>query len=117
MTPIEHGPLGTPPETGGAAALSRSPSRRVYQWYHRLGAVLFVVFCLTVGFFLLIFPWSVGWERNYFSVLIPEWHQYWDNTYTRGAISGLGVVNLYIGFVEMFRLRRFSKQWTGDEPV
>jgi hypothetical protein len=30
--------------------------------------------------------------------------------YVRGAISGLGVVNLYISLGEVFRLRRFSGQ-------
>jgi hypothetical protein len=28
--------------------------------------------------------------------------------YVRGAISGLGVLNLYISLGEVFRLRRFS---------
>jgi hypothetical protein len=28
----------------------------------------------------------------------------------RGAISGVGVVNLYISLGEVFRLRRFSKR-------
>ena len=28
--------------------------------------------------------------------------------YLRGAISGLGVVNLYISLIEAFRLRRFA---------
>jgi hypothetical protein len=28
--------------------------------------------------------------------------------YVRGAISGLGMVNLYISLGEVFRLRRFS---------
>ena len=30
--------------------------------------------------------------------------------YVRGAISGIGVVNLYISLGEVFRLRRFSSQ-------
>jgi hypothetical protein len=30
--------------------------------------------------------------------------------YVRGAISGLGVVNLYVAFVEIFRLRRFARR-------
>jgi hypothetical protein len=34
----------------------------------------------------------------------------WDNPYVRGAVSGLGIVNIYISFSELFRLRRFSKQ-------
>lgn len=72
-------------------------------------AVLIITFCLEVGFFLLIFPWTDAWGSNYFSTLIPEWRLRWDNMYLRGAISGLGVVNLYISLVEIFRLRRFSR--------
>ena len=83
--------------------------RPQFRWYHKMSAVLFITFCLEVGFFLLIFPWTEYWDNNYFAALIPEWHQYWTNMYVRGAVSGIGVVNLYISFVEMFRLRRFSR--------
>jgi hypothetical protein len=86
------------------------PNRPPARWYHKMSAILFITFCLEIGFFLLIFPWTEFWESNYFSAFIPEWHRYWDNLYLRGAVSGIGVVNLYISFVEMFRLRRFSKR-------
>ena len=85
-------------------------SHREYRWFHKVTAVLFVTFCLEVGLFLLIFPWTEYWDSNYFSAFVPEWHQYWGNMYVRGAISGLGVVNLYISFVEIFRLRRFARR-------
>ena len=81
-----------------------------YRWYHKMSAVLFITFCLEVGFFLLVFPWTEAWENNYFSSFIPEWHRWWDNMYVRGAVSGLGVVNLYISFIEMFRLKRFARR-------
>lgn len=81
-----------------------------YRWYHKMSAVLFITFCLEIGFFLLVFPWTEAWENNYFSSLIPEWHKWWDNMYLRGAVSGVGVVNLYISFIEMFRLRRFARR-------
>jgi hypothetical protein len=55
-----------------------------------------------------LYPWTGFWESNYFSALVPEWHGYWENPYVRGAVSGLGVVNLYISLVEIARLRRFS---------
>jgi hypothetical protein len=80
-----------------------------YRWYHKLAGVVFVAFCLSIGLFLLMFPWTEMWESNYFSTWIPGWHQYWDNMYVRGAISGIGVVNVYISFIEMFRLRRFAR--------
>jgi hypothetical protein len=93
-------------QSTGPVALGRP----AYPWYHKLSAVLLVVFCLEIGLFLLIFPWTPYWESNYFGSLIPQWHLYWDNMYIRGAVSGLGVVNLYIFILELYRLRRFSRR-------
>ena len=89
---------------------------RVYRWYHKLSALLLIVFCLEIGTFLLMFPWTEWWERNFFSSLVPEWHRFWDNAYVRGAVSGLGVVNLYISVLEIFRLRRFARSRSVSEP-
>ena len=94
---------GTPAER--AIPLERSG----YRWYHKLAAVIFVAFCLEIGLFLVIFPWTEYWEVNYFAAIVPEWRRYWENLYVRGAVSGLGVVNLYISLVEVFRLRRFAR--------
>lgn len=81
-----------------------------YRWYHKMSAVLFITFCLEVGLFLAVFPWTDYWGSNYFASLLPQIHQYWDNLYLRGAISGLGVIDLYISLVEVFRLRRFARR-------
>ena len=82
----------------------------VYRWHHKAGALVLSLFSMAVGLFLLIYPWTESWRRNYFAVLAPQWHQYWDNLYLRGAVSGLGVVNFYISLVEAVRLRRFSSR-------
>jgi hypothetical protein len=71
---------------------------------------VFITFCLEMGLFLLIFPWTDSWDGNYFSSLVPQLKPVWDNLYVRGAISGVGVVNLYISLVEIFRLRRFARR-------
>jgi len=73
-----------------------------------MSAVLLITFCLEIGFFLVIFPWTEFWDNIYFSSLVPEWRPHWDNMYVRGAVSGLGVVNLWISFGEIIRLRRFA---------
>jgi hypothetical protein len=83
-------------------------ARPNYHWYHKASAVLFIAFCLELGLFLLVFPWTDYWEANYFSTLAPELREYWQNMYVRGAISGLGAADLYISFVEIMRLRRFA---------
>ncbi|HLK67091.1 MAG TPA: hypothetical protein VKU19_26840 [Bryobacteraceae bacterium] len=98
-----------PPPTADYASGPIPVPQPEYRWYHKVSAVLFITFCLEVGIFLVMFPWTPYWDGNYFSFLKPAWHELWDNMYVRGAISGLGVVNLYISLVEVLRLRRFSK--------
>jgi len=95
------------PPAGPVADPSAPPVR--YHWYHKVVALIFIVFCLEIGLFLILFPWSVLWDRNFFSSLVPSWRGVWDNAYLRGAVSGLGVLNLYICLVEIFRLRRFHR--------
>jgi hypothetical protein len=82
--------------------------RRPHRWYHKTLAILLVAFCFEIGIFLVIFPWTPYWDSNYIGAMIPQWHQLWDNFYLRGAVSGLGVVNLYIAVLELYRLRRFA---------
>jgi hypothetical protein len=71
-------------------------------------ALLIVMVCLELGMFLLVFPWTDYWTSNYFATFIPKYFWIWDSAYTKGAVSGLGVVNLFIGVSEIFRLRRFA---------
>ncbi len=98
-----------PPESAAVSgAEAAPPSRPAYRWYHKMTAVLFATFCLEIGFFLLIFPWT-PWAND-FAAFRPGWTEYWDNPYIKGAISGLGAVNLYIAFVEVSRLRRFARR-------
>jgi hypothetical protein len=78
-------------------------------WFRRLSSVLFVIFCFELGLFLLIYPWTDSWGDNYFAWAINGsrqtlWHAFWANSYVRGAISGLGLVNLWIAVAEVFRM-------------
>ena len=82
----------------------------IYHWYHKMSAIVFITFCLEIGLYLLIAPWTDSWDGNYFSGIVPQLSEYWGNFYLRGAVSGLGVVNLYISLVEIFRLRRFTSR-------
>jgi hypothetical protein len=102
--PGETPPLAAAPET----ASPEPPLAPRHRWYHKFTAVLFITFCLDIGLFLLIFPWTDGWDN--FAAFARNWRQYCDTMYVRGAISGIGVVNLYISLGEVFRLRRFSRR-------
>ncbi len=80
-----------------------------YRWYHKVGALVYIFFCFEIGVFLLLFPWLDFWQQNFFSGLSPAWYDIWNSPYVRGAISGIGVIDIGISFAELFRLRRFSK--------
>jgi len=74
-------------------------------WYKKLGALLFVIFCFEIGVFLVVFPWLDPWDNNW--VADMRWvAEVWDSPYFRGALSGLGLVNIFISFIEVFRLKR-----------
>jgi hypothetical protein len=62
-----------------------------------------------VGLLLVIVPWSSFWDRN---LLLEAWPVVFELTrsaFVRGAVSGLGVLNLAAGAMEVamaWRLRR-----------
>ncbi|MGE0460932.1 MAG: hypothetical protein AB7Q16_06150 [Vicinamibacterales bacterium] len=41
------------------------------------------------------------WERNYFGDLVPAVHAVITNNYLRGAISGLGLVNIWFALSDL----------------
>ncbi len=110
MMPLEPESPSGPPAAQETAPRPVTVEGPEYRWYHKLSAILLVTFCLEIGLFLLIFPWSEYWSTNYFSSVLPQWRDIWSNTYFRGAVSGLGVANLYIALAEIFRLRRFVRR-------
>jgi hypothetical protein len=99
-----------PPATAESVPSPVAVPPPTYHWYRKVSAVVFITYCLEIGLYLLIVPWTESWDGNYFSGLLPQVKPYWDNLYVRGAVSGLGAVNLYISLVEIFRLRRFARR-------
>lgn len=49
----------------------------------------------------MLIPWSTFWERNYFVDWSPVLETVLTSNYVRGAISGLGIVNLGAALVEL----------------
>jgi hypothetical protein len=88
--------------------LETQAPRKQYFWYHKVGAVLVIVFCFELGVFFVIFPWLPYWDSNFLGSFSEQWSRIWSDHFFRGAVSGLGLVNIYISFLEMLRLRRFS---------
>ncbi len=72
----------------------------------KLLGLLLVVICFEVGVFLLVFPWMDAWTRNWLPSVAVQILDLWESNYFRGALSGLGAINIYISFLEMMRLLR-----------
>jgi hypothetical protein len=75
-------------------------------WHFKLAVLLFIIVCFEVGVFLLVFPWMDYWNNNSIASIAPWVRAVWESPYFRGALSGLGLVNIYISLAEVFRLRR-----------
>ena len=78
----------------------RSPRR------HRILRYCLALFTLEVGLFLLIFPWTDTWLFNYFQDSNAILRNIWEDGYFKGAISGLGAVNIYLAIHEFVRTLR-----------
>ena len=66
-----------------------------------LTRLLHVVFFIEVGLLLIVLPWSGFWERNYFVYALPFLEPLFLSAYFRGAVTGIGFLNLAAGFGEM----------------
>jgi len=78
----------------------------------KLTVIFFIILCLLLGFYLTLLPWvSFGmigdWGNNYVLAFISDKTGFSviqravASTWFRGAVTGLGVVNLLIAFWEM----------------
>jgi hypothetical protein len=89
-----------PPEaqrSRNAAGVSRSATRT---WLLRLRALLFVTVCATFGVLLIILPWTDKWTNNSLLLSMPELRSIVSNGFVRGLCSGLGMLDLWLGFWE-----------------
>ncbi len=49
----------------------------------------------------MLIPWSAFWERNSFVAWSESLTALLASTYTRGAVSGLGLVNVWAALAEL----------------
>ena len=74
------------------------------------------MFFVQVGLLLVVMPWwPAFWEHNYFALAWPPLRTLLSNNFVRGAVSGLGVVNLFAGFADLADL--FGARDSGEAPL
>ncbi|MGI9034672.1 MAG: hypothetical protein ACR2GD_01415 [Pyrinomonadaceae bacterium] len=86
----------------------------------KLTVIFFILLCLMVGTFLILLPWlslnGVGdWGDNYLLILIaqkigiPALQKAVASAWVRGAVTGLGLLNLLMAFWEIANFSRGVK--------
>jgi len=84
----------------------------------RLSVIFYIILCLEIGVVLTVLPWVPhgwmglsDWGNNYFLLLAAHKTGYGvqrfvSSGWTRGAVSGLGILNLAMGFWELIHFRQ-----------
>lgn len=75
-------------------------------WLARLSGLAWVIFCFEIGIILVVYPWLPGWDTNWLAGWRPDFRPFWLNPYLRGAVTGLGAVNIAISLAELYRILR-----------
>jgi hypothetical protein len=77
-------------------------------WLQRLSLFVLVLFCVYLGVLVMILPWWTRvWDRNEFILARPWLKMVLHNGAVRGVISGLGLLDIWIGISEAVHYRDF----------
>ncbi len=77
-----------------------SESRRMQLWMHRISVFLFVLISAVAGVLLIILPWTSEWTDNTLLLSYPGLRVVISSGFFRGVCSGLGLLDIWIGFWE-----------------
>ena len=73
------------------------------KWHRRVLGFCLAIFAFELGLFLVVFPWRDNWDLSWVAVHSHRFSSLWMSRYFRGALSGLGLLNIYIAFAELLR--------------
>jgi len=94
----------------------------------KLTVIFFIILCLLLGLYLTLLPWmSFGvigdWGDNYLLAVVSEkanlpiLRKTVASGWIRGAVTGLGILNLFLAFWEMAHFSQSVEMLEGKEAV
>jgi hypothetical protein len=86
-------------------APSATPVSGAQLWLRRVAVLVFVFLCATIGVMLMILPWRPEWSDNHLLTPFPALRAIVTSGFARGVCTGLGVLNVWIGFWEAIQYR------------
>jgi hypothetical protein len=109
--PVDNGPAApiqpAPAHNQAATSLLDPPppdpephTHGLQLWLHRTSVFLFVLISAVAGVLLLILPWTPEWTDNYILLSYPWLRTLISTGFFRGLCSGLGLLDIWIGFWE-----------------
>jgi hypothetical protein len=84
-------PQPTSPEGGS------KPQSRTDIWLQRLKLGVEVIFFIELGMLLVVLPWTPLWSENSLLVMHPPLRALVTHGFVKGALTGLGLANIWIG--------------------
>jgi hypothetical protein len=101
----DHEPtvLPPPPADSGETRRAAAPV-----WLQRLSLFVLVLFCVYLGVLVMLIPWWTRvWDHNLFIESHPTLAAIVHNGAVRGIISGLGLLDIWIGISEAVHYRDY----------
>jgi hypothetical protein len=80
--------------------VASQPHSGLQLWLHRTSVFLFVLISAVAGVLLVILPWTPEWTDNYLLLSFPWLRTLVTTGFFRGLCSGLGLLDIWIGFWE-----------------
>ncbi len=74
-------------------------------WMRRVSLVIFVAFCVELGMILVVLPWTPFWSENSLLLDYPALRSILRENFVRGLISGVGLIDVWMGIWEAAHYR------------
>ncbi|WP_213805411.1 hypothetical protein [Granulicella sp. dw_53] len=87
---------------------ARRSARSTPVWLQRVSLFVLVLFCVYLGVLVMVLPWWTRiWDHNMFLQAHPTLGAILHNGAVRGIISGLGLLDIWIGVSEAVHYRDY----------
>lgn len=94
------------PNSSGAVPSPAAATPVAPIWLQRLSLFILVLFCVYLGVIVTVLPWwSAVWDHNMFLTSHPALWAVLRTGPVRGIISGLGLLDIWVGISEAIHYR------------
>ena len=77
-------------------------------WLQRMSLLVLVLFCFYIGTLLAVLPWWPRyWDHNGWLLAHPAVEGVLNHGWVRGLVSGIGLIDIWIGVSELVHYRDF----------